>query len=103
MMDYFGGRTCQKMHTDTGILGLIQARPRKMHRPPTSSSELGALTDVLRKMGIFSDEDKLRTVSQPVGREVTVLRGLRRDEANDLLKLLRVAPDGRETALASQS
>jgi hypothetical protein len=54
-------------------------------------------------MGIFSDEDKLRTVSQLVGRELTVLRGLRRDEANDLLKLLRVAPDGRETALASQS
>jgi hypothetical protein len=70
---------------------------------PATNIQLGALTDVLRKMGIFSDEDKLRTVSQLVGRELTVLRGLRRDEANDLLKLLRVAPDGRETALASQS
>lgn len=70
---------------------------------PVTNIQLGALTDVLRKMGIFSDEDKLRAVSQLVGRELTVLRGLRRDEANDLLKLLRVAPDGRETALASQS
>lgn len=56
-----------------------------------SNAQLGALTDVLYKMGIFSEVDKVLTVASLLGREVSSLRGLRSHEASELLSLLGIS------------
>jgi hypothetical protein len=46
-------------------------------RPAASNFQLGTLTDVLHKLRILTDRDKLLTVSQLLGRDLAVLRALR--------------------------
>lgn len=66
-------------------------------RAAASNTQLGALTNVLYKMGIFSDNDKLLAVSELLGRQVSIFRGIRRDEADDLLALLGVQVEPKRT------
>lgn len=56
-----------------------------------SNAQLGALTDVFYKMGIFSEADKILTVASLLGREVFSLRGLRNHEASELMSLLGIS------------
>jgi hypothetical protein len=56
-----------------------------------SNAQLGALTDVFYKMGIFSEADKILTVASLLGRELSTLRGLRSHEAQELLDLFGIA------------
>jgi hypothetical protein len=57
-------------------------------RAAASNAQLSALTDVLHKMGIFHEDEKLLTVAALLGREISTLRALRVDEAETLLKML---------------
>lgn len=70
-------------------------------RPAASHSQLGALTDVLRKLRILTDQNRLLTVLQFFGRDLAVLRARRRDEAGNLLAHLRVPPGAGPAAPAS--
>lgn len=51
------------------------------------------LTDVLHKLRILTDQNKLPTVLQLFGCDLAVLRARRRDEAENLLSRLRVPPE----------
>lgn len=70
-------------------------------RAAASNTQLDALTNVLYKMGIFSDHDKLLTISELLGRQVSVFRGIRRDEADDLMALLGIQVDLKRTTIST--
>ena len=70
-------------------------------RPAASNFQLGALTDVLHKLRILTDQDTLLTVSQLLGRDLAVLRAVRRDESGNLLARLTVPPHAGLAALTS--
>lgn len=70
-------------------------------RPAASNSQHSALTDVLHKLRILTDQNKLPTVLQLFGRDLAVLRARRRDEAGNLLAHLRVPPEAGLAAPAS--
>ena len=70
-------------------------------RPAASNSQLGALTDVLHKLRVMTDQDTLLTVSQPLGLVLAAWRALRRDEAENLLARRRMPPEAGLAAPAS--
>jgi hypothetical protein len=70
-------------------------------RPAASNRQLSALTDVLHKLRVLTDQDMLLTVSQLSGRVVAAWRALRRDEAESLLARLRLPLEAGLAAPAS--
>lgn len=70
-------------------------------RPAASTPQLDALTDVLHKLRILTGQDKLLAVSQLLGRDLAVLRTVRRDEPGNLLARLTVSLHAGIAALTS--
>jgi hypothetical protein len=67
------------------------SRARGLGQTIASNEQLGKLTDVLHSLGIVRQDDKLQTLSALLEREITNMRCIHMDEAEDLLQRLGVA------------
>lgn len=54
-------------------------------------AQLGALSDVLRRMGVFIEPENILILTELLGRQLPSLRALRADEAEDFLTMLGIS------------